>query len=446
MKKLVVLLCILFTGIAVWAQPNYPAAPLPATNLIQLEYFVDTDPGAGNGKPVVLTASQVINGFSFDADLTGVANGFHRIYVRSRDANGTWSHSNNSYFDNVVVPAYAVTPAAAANIVEVEYFIDTDPGLGNGTKMTFAATQNVVGESIAVNVTGLSTGVHRLYIRSKTSDGKWSLTYYGLFDNSVAAAYPTAPLPAPAIGELEYYIDTDPGFGNGTPIVFTPGTDISNLSVTIPLNGISAGAHTIYFRSKQNPWSLSAYADFMYASTLPVTWLYVRGEIRNNQAVINWATSTEDNTEKFVIEHSTDGRVFTTAGEVAAAGNSNSSISYGFTHINPVTGANYYRIRQQDLDGRHTYSKVIMLLNRQHLKETVLAPNPVHDMLHITEPGKKWVRKIEIYDMNGRMQLSKTVEAEVSSYSLSAAALVKGTYVLKVFYKEGTAVFKLIKD
>jgi hypothetical protein len=428
-----------------FAQPDYPVAPVPVTNLNLAEYFFDTDPGNGNGNPVALPVSTETNLFSFSASLNGITSGFHRLYLRSRNVNGVWSHTNNTFFDNYFVPAYALPSSPAGNITELEYFIDTDPGFGNGNRLLAGSGTDISSQQTIINVTGLSTGVHRLYIRSRDQSGHWSLVHFGIFDNSIATPYPVAQVAAPPIGELEYYIDTDPGFGNGTAVSFTAGTDISNLSINIPLNSITAGQHTIYIRSRQNPWSLSAYAEFVYASVLPVSWLYVKGEIKNEQGVISWATGSEENTDKFLIEHSTDGRVFTTVGEKSAAGNSSSSRQYSFTHAGITSGLNYYRIRQQDKDGKYTYSKVILLLNKQSLQETIIAPNPVQDILHIAEPVTKLIRKIEICDMGGRVLISKNIGVKGNVFSIQATSLVNGTYLLKIFYEKTSKSFIIVK-
>ena len=53
-----------------------------------------------------------------------------------------------------------------------EYFIDVDPGQGNGATMTYANGKI----STTAHITGLSIGVHTLYMRSKDAAGNWSPT------------------------------------------------------------------------------------------------------------------------------------------------------------------------------------------------------------------------------------------------------------------------------
>ncbi|MFT3827110.1 MAG: T9SS type A sorting domain-containing protein [Chitinophagaceae bacterium] len=432
-------------SVVLMAQTPYPSPPVAAGNITRLEYFFDVDPGMGNGKSVSITAATDLSNVSFNADVSTLANGFHRAYVRSMSADGRWSLTNFGFFDNVVVPFYPAAPAAAGNITELEYFIDTDPGAGNGTKLGVNAP-DLSGQQLTVNVTGLASGVHLLYIRSKDVNGKWSLTNFALFDNTVAMPYPSAPAPAPAIGQMEYYIDTDPGFGKGAAVSFTAGTDLANLSVTVSLSGLTEGTHTLYIRSRQNPWSMSAAAEFIYDSPLPLTWLYVKGELRNQQGVISWATAQESKTDKFVIEHSIDGRTYTAVGEQEAAHYSTSSRQYSFTHAAIQPGINYYRIKQLDMDGNFTYSKVVTLLNKTGVTTALVAPNPVSNMLHIVEPAGQQLEKAEVIDMNGRVVLSGTFRNLQQVYSMDVSRLQKGSYVVKLYHPATTQTIKILKQ
>jgi hypothetical protein len=63
------------------------------------EYYIDTDPGAGNGSPMTY-ASGKING---TVSTTGLSNGSHRVYMRSRDAAGNWSAPVSTTFTVVIL-------------------------------------------------------------------------------------------------------------------------------------------------------------------------------------------------------------------------------------------------------------------------------------------------------------------------------------------------------
>ena len=66
------------------------------------------------------------------------------------------------------------------------------------------------------------------------------------------------------ITKVEYFIDTDPGFGLGNDVPVTPAANISNLQFSIPLGAVPVGFHTFYVRAKDGNghWSLSEVKSF----------------------------------------------------------------------------------------------------------------------------------------------------------------------------------------
>ena len=433
----------------VYAQVPYPSAPPPPGNITNIEYFIDSNPAFGTGTPITGFASSInVSNFSTTVSLTGVPGGFHRIYFRSKNADGKWSLTNNVFFDNFNLPVYP-SASAALNIVQLEYFIDNnDLGFGNCTPLPITPNTNIANLNVNINVTGLVQGVHRLFIRSKDANGKWSLTNFSVFDNSAVMPYPLAPAAAPAISNMEYFIDTDPGFGNGTALTVPGNTgDVSNYSVNLNLSGsLSVGTHYLYLRSKQNPWSLTNAVPFTATSALPVEWLFVRAQLVNNQAIISWATAQEFNTARYEIEHSADGNLFIKIGEVAAAGNTSTISNYHFTHNNPVAGFNYYRIKQTDRDGRFKYSVIVVVLKKDGLNQTIIAPNPVRDVLNIVEPSTVFIKSAEVYSSNGVLLLQKVINSELQVFGLSVNNLANGCYLVKINYKTESKSFQFIKQ
>ncbi len=114
------------------AQTPYPATPAALSNLLQAEYFFDTDPGFGNGVSLAVPLATDINAISKTILLNGSAltNGFHRLYFRSLNGDGHWSLTQNMLFNNLPIPDYG-NGTSTGTIVAAEYFLDSDPGMGN---------------------------------------------------------------------------------------------------------------------------------------------------------------------------------------------------------------------------------------------------------------------------------------------------------------------------
>lgn len=254
------------------ADPEYPAAPAAAPNVTAAEYFIDTDPGWGNGQPIAISAAANLVDVDAVINTNGLANGVHRLYIRTRSTDGKWSITNVKSFTVDSDPAYPAAPAAAQNIVAAEYFVDTDPGLGNGNAINISAGVSVEDVAATVDVSGLSGGMHRVYLRTRSSEGRWSITNEKAFEVSNDPSYPAAPAAAQNILAAEYFIDTDPGFGAAHPIAVTAGIDISNISANINTAGLSNGSHRLFIRTKsqEGKWSISNYAEF-FTDMLAVT-------------------------------------------------------------------------------------------------------------------------------------------------------------------------------
>lgn len=416
------------------AQPSYPVAGTRPV-LQQTEYFFDTDPGPGNGRRVILPALTDVASLTVPVDLTGLREGVHRLYIRSKDEAGQWSLTSTFVFSNISVKDYPVATAATP-IVQMEYFLDRDPGFGNGIPVTLPSATDITAHPVIINLADAGAGIHQLYVRTSNEAGQWSLTGIFYFDNTQMSSYPSAG-PLQPLSDIEYYIDNDPGYGNGTLVNFAPGTEAVNISFQVPLAAITQGPHVIHLRSRSNPWSLNAWMPFNYGTPLPLTWLYVRGEMKTGGAKIDWATASESRTDSFFIEHSTDGLAFRAVGKLPAAGNSQQTSYYQFTHTQPGPGMNYYRIRQTDNDNRFTYSNVISLMNLSGLKAASIAPNPVKNTMYVAIPPDKRVAHVEVYNAAGLLLLRKQEPTGSSLVRIPVDQFAGGVYILKILYDGG---------
>ena len=95
---------------------------------------------------------------------------------------------------------------------------------------------------------------------------------------------------------------------------------------------------------------------------LPVELLTFAVEQKTNgDKRISWLTASEINSDYFVVERSVDGINFLRIGEKKAAGYSTQIIEYYFIDQSETNGTRYYRLKQVDMDGSFTYSRVISI-------------------------------------------------------------------------------------
>ncbi len=204
-------------------------------NISAAEYFIDTDPGVGNGTSISVTSGANIN-FIVNVPTTSLLPGFHFLAVRTKGLDDRWGifESRGFYITS--------TTTNVPDIVAAEYFFDADPGNGNGTSIpvTSGATVNF---TAGLPSTGLLPGFHFLAIRTKGSDGRW-----GIFE-SRGFYVSGSTTDVPNIAAAEYFFDTDPGIGNGFSIPITAGASI-NFTASLPVTGLPTGFHFLAIRTK----------------------------------------------------------------------------------------------------------------------------------------------------------------------------------------------------
>ena len=220
-------------------------ATTDVTDVVAAEYFFDTDPGPGNGFSLSVGATGGIVNFTA-AIPTSFTSGFHWLAIRTKDAEGKWSMFETRKF-------YISPPVTndVTDVVAAEYFLDTDPGVGNGSPLSVGATGGIV-NFVAAIPTSYTTGFHLLAIRTKDAEGKW-----GLFESRrFYIIQPSEDMPV--ITAAEYFFDTDPGPGNAYPLAVPAAGNNVILSSTILAPCLPIGQHFVGLRVRDqlNQWGL----------------------------------------------------------------------------------------------------------------------------------------------------------------------------------------------
>ncbi|CAH1000593.1 hypothetical protein LEM8419_01727 [Neolewinella maritima] len=137
-------------------------------------------------------------------------------------------------------------------------------------------------------------------------------------------------------------------------------------SLTLHPDGNSAGGYVPY--SSIDPDATSQPCSQVVAA--PVELLFFTATPMQDAVRLDWATASEQNNERFVVERSKAGRVFETVGQVPAGDG-----TYVLVDNTPFPGQNLYRLRQLDFDGAETiYGPISVRLDSGIIR---LYPNPV---------------------------------------------------------------------
>jgi hypothetical protein len=251
-----------------YVEPSTVNGDLLFHEIIAAEYFIDNDPGPGNGTPIDITQATAAE-FEDIAPLN-LTNGFHKLSVRVLSTSGLWSSTVARQF--ILRPASAFRSEEFHEVVAAEYFVGADPGVGQGTAIDLAPGTDV--DIIGSLVADMAPGVYKLAIRTQSSAGLWSSTVARIFIVKPVGGVNTFY----EITAAEYFIDTDPGEGLGTPISITSGTSVVTEG-TVPTTGLALGLHTMGIRFKGNTgiWCAAELAEFTIAGDVPLTYTVTLG-------------------------------------------------------------------------------------------------------------------------------------------------------------------------
>lgn len=224
-----------------------------AQRLERAEYFFDSDPGAGNGTALNITAGDSIQ-VQANISIASLQEGMHRMFIRVQDSAGVWSmYEAQSFY---IYPEEIFT----SPLLSGETFSGTEPTTGSGQPFLFTKADSV-DETFSRSTTGWNTGRHTVSIRVKDSLQRWSL-----YESREVYVYDSISLNSSLI-RAEYFYNTDPGYGLGTPISFSTTDSVMWNALSLPVTGLPQGRHMVHLRflNTYGQWGQYESASFFIA-------------------------------------------------------------------------------------------------------------------------------------------------------------------------------------
>lgn len=206
-----------------------------------------------------------------------------------------------------------------------------------------------------------------------------------------------------------------------------------NSDGSISGNPIIKGNFTLQASAQDNANNLSAgVKSFAIAVpfALPVTYTQeLTASIANNTVLLAWQTGNEINNAYFDIQRSTDAKSWSSIGNVKsffADGNGNGH-NYSYTDNNVVSGTNYYRLVQYDLDGQSEIGKVVSI-NTNAASNILTYPNPANTFFKIkNSPIGSNYKLVNTAGQNVKFGTITNTEQDVN-----IADLASGLYFLEI--------------
>ncbi len=200
--------------------------------------------------------------------------------------------------------------------------------------------------------------------------------------------------------------------------------------IQVGQNTIWGGPGTGNQGDVNGPWILSY--PYTGAGVLTAAFDYFKAsQPQPYQVQLDWGTLLEVNNDAFIVERSTDQKLWLSIGSVKSIGNSSQKQGYSFTDKSPVSGISYYRLKQIDSKGEITYSDVVRFAAVIN-KKFSLFPNPVTSSTRLfSKEGFTAGQTILILDAKG-MVVRKLNAAGTNNLQLDLSNLSSGLYLVQI--------------
>ena len=174
------------------------------------------------------------------------------------------------------------------------------------------------------------------------------------------------------------------------------------------------------------------FARFNIANALPVRLSSFGAKAVGETVALSWTTANEQGSAYFGVERSTDAREFSTIGRVAAAGDAQTSRTYGLLDEHPLSGTSYYRLKQVDLDGKTAYSKIVSVVLDNLSPAFELLGNPTDNQMIRVAVRNLSNAAYHLTTLTGRELAFQTqTEANGTLTFIPAQPLSPGVYLLR---------------
>jgi hypothetical protein len=241
---------------------------------------------------------------------------------------------------------------------------------------------------------------------------------------------------------------------NGTLLDFSSGDvqDI-NLNFTMDPSWVADNCELVAFIQNNDDKEIlqGTKLTLTNLNPLPVEMTSFTSTTSGDGVVLLWNTASEINNHGFEVERSYDGNIFSNVGFVNGHGTSTETHSYSFTDKldNNINGLLYYRLKQVDLNGQCSYSKILTVKFDVpvHFSLSQNFPNPFNPTTTIkyTVPQNGPVT-IKLYDITGKEVTTLVNEVKnIGSYEikLNAKNLASGVYIYRMTAKDFVSVKKM---
>lgn len=179
---------------------------------------------------------------------------------------------------------------------------------------------------------------------------------------------------------------------------------------------------------------------------LPVDLLsFTAKRFSKDEAILEWVTTNEKNSNYFQLLRSTDGNKFTPIANITSTGNSLTVVEYNYIDKGLInSGTYYYMLIQVDIDGKESMKGIVKVDIHMEV-EVEIIPNIVSDGMPIKllNFGGVELLSVSLVDLNGKTIFSINNISE-KEFDIQTLGVSSALYLVKILTENEVITRKVI--
>jgi len=245
--------------------------PFQERDITQIEYWVD-----GNSSTLVDIVDSAQVSISEFIGTLSLGIGLHEVFLRCRDENGRWGAADKRSL--IVTSPSGVSQSRY--ITHLEYWVDG--GLPTLVDIIDSAQVNI---NEFIGTLSLGIGLHEVFLRCQDDFGRWS----GLEQRVLIVTSPVSVVEQKVLTAAEYFVNVDPGPGNGTPIPLPSDSiwDEGEETVHSVITGLPLGLYLVGMRVQDETgrWSKAVFDSMLVGPILSIS-------VSGNNIILDWLSGS----------------------------------------------------------------------------------------------------------------------------------------------------------
>ncbi len=350
---------------------------------------------------------------------------------------------------NNTITHWRVKPVTATAWTQTFSFPQSDNGVGTINKVTIFATDAVRHPSIGLENTGASAEFAQV-----ECNGRVSIDIPAGTDFQTNSLDKRAQTLAAFDGNINYAGASGMTWNEGSGYGFfsreiTNGTQLNTYrSATPGTFNISASASSVTSIIGSGNLTASVFTNagagvfvtYHYTSVvLSVRLLSFQATKAGSAAKLTWETATEEATNGYAVQRSTNGSDFSEIGFVSAPARMDATQQFAFTDAQPLAGVNVYRLKEVDASGAAVYSTMRTVDFVDGTAAPAAYPNPADAFVMVDADA---TAKIVLYSPTGQV-VAADVSFRGGKAVINTKALPAGVYSLQIVRAGHTSAQRL---